>query len=499
MGIDVTHTASEFPLPKLPSHAIHRTRIDAWLTDRSRNSVSFLVAPKGYGKTTVLLQTAHNYIGRVVYLRCIEGRGLRSSIEDRFSFNDLPINEILHHLEAYDLILLDNLEHMVDEDSLLLDCILKDEKIKNLICASSRYDIIDSTIITSGVISICTQRMLAFEVSEIIESGHLIGLTVGDLEAKDLLAKSDGWPLAIFGILRQAQSFGVTIDNGYETWKRDQRSIILGVVDSGIKLMSPPLQEAWDVLLEENRIPDRLLRNLESAGAHLVYDEALGLVPLRIIRDMRAVDISKISISPTMICRMFGIFECLIDGRSIEWDRRMDKRLFRYLLLTKTGGERREDILEKFWPGKDILSSTQSLRVTCSNIRRAISRVVGPDLVSSYFIYDETIRVNLENISVDVRRFLAHIKTANTSFITESFDDAIYHYRHAEKLYIAHLGWGDEPEEWLEALFIECRNLRMTSLQNMIVSLRNLKRTSEASEWEAVLVERTKRHRNELT
>jgi two-component SAPR family response regulator len=220
-----------------------------------------------------------------------------------------------------------------------------------------------------------------------------------------------------------------------------------------------------------------------------------GYRPLRIVKELYGLGSAQPEAVPTLTARMFGHFECALDGKAVKWLRRMDRRLFRHLLLTKSGSETKEEILERFWPGQDATSAMQTLRTTCSNIKKAIANLVGTDRVAHYFSSSERIAVNLDNITVDVRRFITHMRTGNTNYAVEAWEQALYHYRKAEALYTAHLGWGDEEEPLLQALADECRAMRMTAASNTLEILSRLGRHLEAREHERIVNEHSNRHR----
>lgn len=109
-----------------------------------------------------------------------------------------------------------------------------------------------------------------------------------------------------------------------------------------------------------------------------------------------------------------------------------------------------------------------SLRTACSNIRKAIGTLVGADEADDYFsATNESLTVNLELMNVDVRRYIAHIRSANTCYATADFKTAFVHFKRAISIYRGHIGWGDGLETWLEPLANECAALQSTALERL--------------------------------
>lgn len=192
--------------------------------------------------------------------------------------------------------------------------------------------------------------------------------------------------------------------------------------------------------------------------------------------------------SNLLIARFFGRFTCTIDEQSIPWLRRMDKRIFRYLLLAPDGRAAREELRGVFWSGQDPKTSHLSLRTACSNIRKAIGTLVGGAQTETYFSTDnETLYVNLERANVDVRRYIAHIRCGNICYATDDLKAAYGHFKRALTVYRGHLGWGDEPEEWLEPLASECAALQRSVIGRLAEISRKSGSSPRTLEYEAML------------
>ena len=480
-------------LPRLPQPTIRRQRIAEWIGALTGAAPRLLVAPPGFGKTTVLLQLAHDRGPAALYVRVSRERPFLTSLAVAVG-STCDESVVLRALESFDTVLLDDLEWLDARGEVLLDRILQNVRIKNLIAATARKNVIDSAHVASGLVSLCTPRMLAFAFAEIQQLAVALDLRMTDLEMLELRERCEGWPIAVTGALRTAHAFGTRSAIALENWKTDQRTTILGLLETDGERFTPRLRATWQAALAGTRVADCELRELEASGGPLVARDDGQLVALRIVRELFAQATPALEARRALSVRMFGTFECAIDETPVVWMRRMDRRIFRYLLLTKDGSEDRVALVERFWPGQDVGSAMQSLRTTCSTIKKALAALVGADRVADYFTAGERVAVNLENINVDVRRFISHMRLANARRATDSWDEALYHYRHADDIYTAHLGWGDEREEWLTALADECRALRIAGMRSTIEVLVHFGRTDEASDVEMLLAERAKRH-----
>jgi DNA-binding SARP family transcriptional activator len=195
-----------------------------------------------------------------------------------------------------------------------------------------------------------------------------------------------------------------------------------------------------------------------------------------------------------VVVRFFWRFTCEIDGQPIVWLRRMDRRIFQYLALAPNGRVTREELCSVFWDGSDPKAAHLSLRTACSNIRKAIGSVAGTQSVERYFSSaDDALSVNLEQIHVDVRRFIGHMRNGNTCYASDESIAASGHYKRALRLYAGHIGWGDEPETWLEPLAAECAALHRTAIERLAAIAYAQGLVEQAHEYEGILARTTER------
>ena len=221
------------------------------------------------------------------------------------------------------------------------------------------------------------------------------------------------------------------------------------------------------------------LRALEAEGLFVVRDgeeyrplRALGMV--RAAR--RAAAYQRRATAVPLSVRMFGRFRAEIDERPIEWIRRRDQQIFKFVALSHSGSaDARAELAQTFWPEAEKHLVAQSLRTACSNIRKAIARVAGYDYVDLYFRADHTsVSLDLNNVVVDARKFLAHTEDGLHQYDRNDFQTAYAHYRLAEQVYVGELLGGEGAEPWIttRAAMLEGRHLMVVErLAELAVAL----------------------------
>ncbi|HEY1868752.1 MAG TPA: BTAD domain-containing putative transcriptional regulator [Candidatus Cybelea sp.] len=154
------------------------------------------------------------------------------------------------------------------------------------------------------------------------------------------------------------------------------------------------------------------------------------------------------SVTP-MHVRLLGLFIAEIDRRPVEWLRRRDKQVFKYLALSSERSASRAELIRLFWPGVKRNDAAQSLRTVCSNIRKAIGSIVGSKLVEVYFRAGEYLSLDVHNVIVDVDRFAAHMDAGDAEYESGRLRDACAEYRSAVALYHGDLLVGSADARWM--------------------------------------------------
>jgi DNA-binding SARP family transcriptional activator len=147
-------------------------------------------------------------------------------------------------------------------------------------------------------------------------------------------------------------------------------------------------------------------------------------------------DLSALPDAVPIFVQLLGELDVRIAGRRVEWIRRKDALLFKYLLLEPLGRVSRQELCEAFWPDHDRQQALQNLRTTCSNIRAALRRCLPESRIDLYFQADGRDIVLRNDLAItDLSRFLAHVTAAREAMSAQRFDRAIDAYEAARTIY----------------------------------------------------------------
>jgi DNA-binding SARP family transcriptional activator len=124
-----------------------------------------------------------------------------------------------------------------------------------------------------------------------------------------------------------------------------------------------------------------------------------------------------------------------VGNDDVQWVRRKDSQIFKYLLLKETHSATRAELMQIFWPERDAQIAAQGLRTTCSNIRHAFRAIVGEDRVDAYFSAEGDSVVVRASVVTDVAEFLAHVAAARSGLAHGSHARVIGHLEKARDIY----------------------------------------------------------------
>lgn len=451
--------------PRLAPSVIRRPRLEDWIGRFSSVPVRLLVAPAGFGKTTAMLSYLRNSQSKGLY--CYLRRGataadvwaaIAASVQAECEVGEATcidhpqMMRLLAGCAPVELAL--DCSDPLDADGVAAITRLIDdlpEGVSLLIASRSRTAIDVGRLIADGMASLCDAERLAFDANE---TRHLaeackVGYVHGDVNK--LLDASDGWPLVVSGAIRKAAEDGCDLSSALENWRSRYGHLFTEYI--GNALEHAPETEAAVVrqLMAGSACRDeQKLEALEMEGLFVIHD-ARGYRPLRALSRLRAAHRStpsKIHNATPLHVRMFGRFQTDIDDHPVEWIRRRDQQIFKYVALSRDGTVSRIELAQTFWPNAEKHLVAQSLRTACCNIRKAIANIVGTEEVDHYFLADGDVSLNLNNVIVDVRRFLAHANDGDAQFERTELRAAYAHYRTAEQLYAGTLLLGEAEEAW---------------------------------------------------
>lgn len=464
--------------PRLAPSVIRRARLEDWIGRFNSVPVRLLIAPAGFGKTTAIVN----------YLRHSESKGLYCSVSLGATAADIwaaigaaiqaecELGEVVctsheHVLKALDacapIELALDCSDAPDADGIAAITRIIDELphgVSLLIASRSRASFDVGRLVAQGMASLCDAERLAFDASEVRHLADACSVSHTHGDVGKLLEATDGWPLVVSGALRKAAEDGCDVSSALENWRNRYGHLFTEYVSAALE--NAPQAEAAVVrqLMAGSACRDEeKLEALEMEGLFVIHD-ANGYRPLRALSRVRAsrrAMPSRLRSATPLHVRMFGRFHADVDQHPIQWVRRRDQQIFKFVALSREGSVSRAELAQTFWPDAEKHLVAQSLRTACCNIRKAIANIVGTDEVDSYFLADGDVTLNLDNVIVDVRRFIAHANDGDTQYEREELRAAYAHYRTAEQLYAGSLLLGESAEPWFadQASALDERNI----------------------------------------
>lgn len=483
-------------LPRISNRLVRRTQLERWLSTHSKLPVRLIIAPPGAGKTTLLLRYAAASETNVAYCSlppAATEKNLRALIAGVFRFKRVPgsMRDLIAALEElrpnfYELVI-DDIERMQISDTEALSYLVEraPENISLIFSGRSREAIDVRGWVLRGLAELCDARRMAFGVEETLALAEVCGVGVTTLEARRLVAETDGWAVAVGGTLRTAAAECLSLMDAYARWISEYAPLLRDFVTWKLEDAIPEDREALLALLNgETRVDQGRLRRLESRGLFAIDDNGAARLyrPLAHLAPAQAKAAETFTVPP-MELRLFRRFGASIDGREIPWVRKRDQQIVKYLLLKASGAATREELASIFWASADRHLATQSVRTVCSNIRKAIAAVVGYSMVDQYFRTEPQVQLELRNVTCDYHRFGAHLSDGDEAFERADMDEAERHYRAAEGMYAGRL-LDDTVETWAEpyAELTEERYARL--LERLAQTAQSQDKPDDARQWQ---------------
>lgn len=454
---------SKTGVPRLTPFTIRRERLERWLKAYAQTPARLLVAPAGSGKSTLLLTYANESATTVAYCALPPVCGvpqLRESIALALGLPKTPktYEALLDAIcgspaQCFELAV-DDVDNASDETIEELLRLVEDlrENVTLIYAARSREHIQARRLIARGLAEVCDAHRIAFHADEAELYAQACSASYAEIDVRRLVDDTDGWALALCATIRTAAAEGETLAKAYDRWRRQSAAFLHEFVGAELERAGDEERELFWKLLDGTKSADRMqLRKLESLGLFICEDGDT-LRPYRALqppsaKHARLAENTVNRIQPLQI-HMFQSFEAKIGGRDIPWVRRRDQQIVKYLLLKPDGKASRNELASAFWGDTDRHSATQSVRTACSTIRKAFAAIVGYAAVDSYFRTVPDVKIDLNHVVCDARRFSAHIADAESAYARDDVEGAAMHYRAAEKLYAGRLLAYEAEETW---------------------------------------------------
>ncbi|GAC1304870.1 MAG: hypothetical protein NVSMB21_05870 [Vulcanimicrobiaceae bacterium] len=450
-----------------------------------------MTGPVGAGKTTAIATYLATRPGRCVYLAMRGDEGLdafRERLSSALGIAYRPASFVAFlaaiATRAPCEIALDDIDRATAETLEELGELVREAPlgVAFIFAARDREAVDVRRYLARGLGAMLEAPALAFDPGDIARLAELHRLAYAPADIERFLEETEGWPLVATWAMREAAAeLGATLAGAYDRWRRTNGRHFREFVDDELVAAGEPYRDAFRSAMRGTGLPDERerLALLEARGLFVYYaDETYR--PYRVARQFD-VDARPSAPAPPnanatatatataslLVVRMFGRFEAEIGGRRIEWIRKREAQIFKYLLLKPSGAASRAELLETFWGHADGHLATQSLRTASSNIRKALAALVGYASVERYFSTRGDMAVALDRAVIDVRRFSAHVADGDTERERGRAAEAFAHYRAAESIYGGELLGGEYPEPWYLARAAMYRALYLGVLERI--------------------------------
>lgn len=465
-------------MPRLGPSIVRRQGLEDWLGRFKSVPVRFLVAPPGFGKTVALLGYLRNAATNGVYCVVAAGAGAESiwnaigralALETPCGSHEELVGALAARAPMELALDCDDVPSGGGIDAIL--ALIEDvpDDVGLLVACRSRAAFHVGRFVSDGTAVLCDAERLAFDAAGIRHVAETCGVPHTHADVLRMLEATDGWPQVVSGALRKAAEDSCSLAQAFEHWRTRHGHLFNEFVAESLKHVSEREADLVLKLMSGSYLDDRAqLQSLEEQGLFVVHTPD-GYRPLRALSRSRLYDRYGRKVAPVtpMQVRLFGWFLAEIDRQPIEWVRRRDRQIFKYIALQPNGTVSRAEIGQVFWPDAERHLVAQSLRTACSNIRKAIAHIVGFKEVESYFRAGDELSIDLDNVIVDVNRFILHANDADEQYNRGELRAAYAHYRSAARVYRGDLLIGDAHEPWVASLDAALKQRHVTVLDRI--------------------------------
>jgi Bacterial transcriptional activator domain len=472
---------------------VRRARLEEWLGRFKSVPVRFLVAPPGFGKTTAVVGYLRHSSSNGRY--CLIGAGSTAeSVWASVARALEPELDASSHAEVINALAarapielaLDCAESPHESGIAAIVALIEElpEDVSLMIACRSRASFQVGRLVAGGIASLCDAERLAFDASGVRHLAETCGVPFTHADVLRLLEVTDGWPHVVSSALRKAAEDNCSLAQAFENWRLRHGHLFNEFVADALKHVNEKDADLVFKLMSGSHLEDRQqLQALEEQGLFVVHTPD-GYRPLRALSRSRLYDRygRRVQAATPLQIRLFGWFRAEIDRRPIQWVRRRDRQIFKYLALQPSGIVSRAELGQVFWPDAEKHLVAQSLRTACSNIRKAIAQIVGFDRVEAYFRAGDDLALDLDNVIVDVNGFVAHVNDGDEQYERGDVRASYAHYRSAGRLYRGNLLIGDAHERWVATLaaILERRHVMVLERLSEIAAQLDYQPTAEA-------------------
>lgn len=387
--------------------------------------VRMLCAPNGGGKTTALLQYAAQRSG--VALLTLPHNATKMQVTRLLAGADAAREIVVDEADVASPAGLDALFEEIESTRV--------PGRRYLLGGSSRTRMQVQRLLPRGIAELFDASLLAFSSAEIAELAAAHSVAADEMDVEQLKYETDGWPVAVSWIVRDAARSGHSLRAAFEQWRDRNGHLLVEFV--ALAQRGGESAEAFIAAIRSVSDPasQRALERLEAEGYPIVRMRA-SLRPYRVLTRLvgETPDLAPLPIDDRLVLKLFGRFSCKVRDRAVTFARRRDQNLLAFVALERGASVTRAEVLKAFWPDAPAAVASQGLRTTLSRLRRAIAEAAGCS-ADRYLRVDSRISLDLDRVSIDVRRFADHIECAELEDARGKYGAARDHYSQAERLY----------------------------------------------------------------
>jgi hypothetical protein len=422
--------------------------------------VRILSAPHGAGKTTALRQF-------------VEANADTGIVSLTPAAGSAEVMASLATVAAFGLVVVDRADVAAKAGCDALFEIIDDGLAhgkRYLLSGLSRNLMRAQTAIAHGGAELIEAGVLAFSAAEIAELAAAQGVAGDEMDVEQLKYDTDGWPVAVAWIVRDAARTGSTLRGAFAQWHERSGHLLLEFVTASHD--DPEASEAFVTAMRSmsDLAAQRTLELLEARGWPIVRMRT-GMRPYRALT-WSAGGPSKVEaerVDGRLKLNLFGHFSCRIANHPVTFDRRRDQNLLTYVALAPGATVPRTELLAMFWPDAPRTVASQGLRSTLYRLRRAISDAAGCE-ADRYVFVGNSIALDLDWVSVDARAFRNHIELAVVEDAIGNRGAARDHYLQAERLHCGKLLASEAVEPQLQPSAAEFEDL-FNSVRSHLVAI----------------------------
>ncbi|HEY8297162.1 MAG TPA: BTAD domain-containing putative transcriptional regulator [Candidatus Baltobacteraceae bacterium] len=427
--------------------ACSRPRLFHWLERHADARLRLIAAPAGSGKSTLLRDLKER--GTLAAILTVGKGESAESLRERIAAAlELPAANAATFATFHDALAgapaitlgIDTADggsdELVDELNALFET--GPDHVRFVVAARSRRIARNARIFVEGAAVRVPSTLLRFTVSELAElcDRRNVPYTAKDLTT--LLSATDGWATVTAACVRFAAQSGCSIGDSATRWLAEHRATFAEYVHQEVAHTSH--SKVFSRLVSAGVLADiDDLSVLERDGV-FVEANGSGFELMKIVRTVFSTrsfahGSNSNQHALPMTVTVLGEFTASVAGRRVEWMRRRDAQIFKYVLLKPTGRASRGELLAAFWPDRDRQQALQALRTSCSNIRQALRDAVGTTAANDYFRADGDVTVPAESFIIDLHRFTSYAGSAAVSLANGDLGNALSNYKAAYELY----------------------------------------------------------------